>query len=70
MFRDPRTGRFRQCRVRQLDEAADDPIMVASGCFGEFVNDARKRDLRDGCPRCWEEVIANASEPDGWELRP
>jgi hypothetical protein len=31
---------------------------------GEFVNDWRRQDLRDGCPFCRNEVVENASEPD------
>jgi len=61
-FRDGRSGRFRACRVTALDY--DDPIMAMSGCAGEFANDFRKRDLREGCPRCLDEVAENASEPD------
>jgi hypothetical protein len=63
-FRDKRTGRFRACRLAHLDDFYNDPMTRASGCAGEFVNDWRKRDLREGCPRCHAEVIENVSESD------
>lgn len=65
-FRDKK-GRFRACRLSESRLAAfyDDPMTSAYGVdTGEFVNDWRKRDLRDGCPRCRAEVMENASEPD------
>lgn len=62
-FRDKKTGRFRSCRVRDF-LSTDDPITEMSGCSGEISNDLRKRDLRDGCPICTEDVIENGSEPD------
>ena len=55
-------AKWSRCRMRQFDEP--DPIMEASGCSGEFANDWRRRDVRDGCPWCREEVLENASEPD------
>lgn len=66
-FRDKKTGRFRECRLspRRLNAFYDDPMTDAYGVdTGEFVNDWRKQDIRDGCPRCRAEVIENASEPD------
>ncbi len=64
-------GRFRSCRINNLDRCADDPMNYGAP-MGDIYNDARKRDLRDGCPRCKAEVAENASEPDvmrRWELR-
>lgn len=66
-----KTGRFRGCRIAALDRCADDP-MNDGAPMGDIYNDARKQDLRDGCPRCGEDVLENASEPDvmsRWELR-
>lgn len=64
-FRDKK-GRFKACRLspERLDAFYNDPMTEASGCAGDFVNDWRKRDLREGCPRCRAEVMENASEPD------
>ena len=66
-----KSGTVRQCRIDQLDRCADDP-MNEGAPMGDIYNDARKRDLRDGCPKCTEDVIENASEPDvmrRWEIR-
>lgn len=73
-FRDPRTGRFRACRLSpaSVDAFYSDPITAECGCADEIVNEWRKRDLRDGCPRCRADVVENASEPDvlrRWGLR-
>lgn len=70
-FRDKR-GRFRACRLSHVNEFLEDPMTEASGCGDEFVEEWRKRDLREGCPRCREDVMENASEPDvlaRWGLR-
>lgn len=73
-FRDRRTGRFRACRLSpsRLDAFYNDPMTTACGVDGgEFVNEWRKQDLRDGCPHCTADVTENASEPDvmrRWEL--
>lgn len=63
-FRDKRTGRFTACRVESF--ADDDPrnAYVGGDVIGEVVNDLRKRDVRHGCTKCREPVVANASEPD------
>lgn len=72
-FRNAKTGRFRACRLAHLDDFYDDPMTVACGVdTSEFVNDWRKRDIREGCPRCRADVAENMSEPDvmaRWELR-
>lgn len=64
LFRDKKTGRFRACRVRTFNY--DDPMNDYAGgdVIGEIVNDLRKKDVRDGCPQCREELMENASEPD------
>ena len=62
-FRSKKTGRFVACRINQLERCADDP-MNAYAPIGDIYGDARRRDVRDGCPRCTEEVAENASEPD------
>jgi hypothetical protein len=73
-YRD-RDGKRRICRLapHRLTQFYDDPMTHASGVdVGEFVNDWRKQDLRNGCPYCRTEVLENASEPDvmqRWELR-
>lgn len=70
VFVNKRTGKTQTCRLESADW--DDPMMVASGCAGEFSNDWRVADLRDGCPRCTAEVEDNLSEPDvmeRWGLR-
>jgi hypothetical protein len=70
-FRNKRTGRFRACRLSQLDALYNDP-MSEGAPLGDFVNDWRRQDLRDGCPRCRAEVIENLSEPDvmqRWGIR-
>ena len=62
-------GQWQRCRLASTDW--DDEIMRMSGCAGEFANDFRKKDLRDGCTFCREEVGMNASEPDvmrRWDL--
>jgi hypothetical protein len=62
-----RHGRTRTCRLdpERLDAFHDDPMTTAYGVdTGEFVNDWRRQDLRDGCPFCRNEVVENASEPD------
>ena len=64
-------GRFQTAFCRLVETDWSDPIMEASGCSGEFANDFRKKDMRDGCPLCLGQVAENASEPDvmaGWEL--
>lgn len=64
-------GATRRCRIAQLEDSADDP-MNDGAPMGDIYNDARKRDLRDGCPRCKGDVAENASEPDvmeRWGLR-
>jgi len=49
------TVRLQRCRVDALYESSeDDEIMHDSGCMGDFAADARRRDLRDGCPFCIE----------------
>lgn len=55
-------GERQQCRMEVFNEP--DPIMDESGCAGEFANDFRKQDIRDGCPICTGSVMENASEPD------
>ena len=68
-------GKPRLCRLdpAKLEEFHDDPITQAYGVpTGDFINDWRKLDLRDGCPFCRAEVAENASEPDvmrRWEIR-
>lgn len=64
-FRSPRTGRFRACRLspRRLQSLYDDP-MSDGAPLGDFTTDWRRADIRDGCPRCTQDVIENASEPD------
>lgn len=69
-FRNERANKWQRCRLEATDW--DDPIMHESGCAGEFANDMRKQDLRDGCPFCTANVVENASEPDvmlRWEMR-
>lgn len=66
-------GLWRRAQCRLETTEWDDPIMEMSGCSGEFANDFRKKDLRDGCPSCTGMVADNASEPDvmaRWELGP
>lgn len=73
-FVNTRTGTLQTCRLdpERLDAFYDDPCTAAYGVdTGEFVNDWRKRDLRDGCPHCRADVAENLSEPDvltRWEL--
>lgn len=63
--RNPKTGRFKGCRVAALERADDDPMTAAMGApMGDFFRDARRRDVQEGCPRCTADVIENASEPD------
>ncbi len=62
VFRDPHTGRFRTCRLDSF--AYDDPMNAECGCLDEIINDMRKRDVKDGCPKCTTALIDNASEPD------
>ena len=60
-----------KCRVEALDACADDP-MNAYAPMCDIYNDARRKDLRDGCPKCTADVAENASEPDvmqRWGLR-
>lgn len=69
-FRNKNTSEWQRCRLQSTEW--DDPIMEMSGCAGEFANDFRKKDLRDGCPSCTGDVAENASEPDvmlRWDLR-
>ena len=61
-FRNQSTGEWQRCRMESVDW--DDAYMTMSGCSSEFANDFRKKDLRDGCPRCSGDVLENASEPD------
>ena len=66
-YHDPKTGRWKACRLSptRLASLYDDPITVAYGVdTGEFVNDWRKQDLRDGCPYCLADAVENGSEPD------
>lgn len=72
-FHNKRTGRFQGCRLsdKRLTALFEDP-MSDGAPLGEFVNQWRKQDLRDGCPYCSGEVADNASEPDvmaRWDLR-
>lgn len=70
-----KSGKRRTCRLdpSKLEEFHDDPITQAYGVpSADFINDWRKRDLRDGCPFCLAEAAENASEPDvlrRWEIR-
>lgn len=70
-----RTGTPRTCRLdpAKLDEFYDDPMTRAYGVdTGEFTNDWRRADVRDGCPWCKGDVVENLSEPDvlaRWGLR-
>ena len=57
-------GRFRRVLCRLESTAWDDTIMEMSGCAGEFANDFRQKDVRDGCPSCTGMIMDNASEPD------
>jgi hypothetical protein len=73
MYRDKKTGQFRQCRVKSFTHN-DDPMndYAGSDVCAEIANDLRKKDLRDGCTECRREVAENASEPDvmaRWDLR-
>lgn len=61
-FRNEETYEWQRCRMASTEW--DDPIMEESGCAGEFANDFRKKDLRDGCPFCTGDVVENSSEPD------
>ena len=61
-FRNDETYEWQKCRL--MDTEWDDPIMAESGCAGEFADDFRKKDLRDGCPFCTGAVVENASECD------
>jgi hypothetical protein len=66
-----RNGKPRRCRIASLDESADDPMNYGAP-MGDIYNQARKDDLRDGCPECRADVLENASEPDvmsRWDLR-
>lgn len=66
-FRHPRTGRFRPCRVEHFARTSDEDPMTATipgDVLGDLYNDLRKQDVRDGCPRCTQQVVDNASEPD------
>ncbi len=58
-----KNGVKRRCRIEQLENSADDP-MNEGAPMGDIYNSARKRDVRDGCPRCTDDVVENASEPD------
>lgn len=56
-------GTMLQCEVFSVSEQlANDPIR--SGCDGEIVAAARRRDIKRGCPHCQELVMENASEPE------
>lgn len=68
-----KVGQFKACRVRRFFET-DDPMndYVPGDVLSDIANDLRKRDIREGCPRCRAEVEENASEPDvmqRWGLR-
>lgn len=66
-----RRGNRVVCRIAALDACADDP-MNDYAPMGDIYNDARRADLRDGCPTCTADVVDNASEPDvmaRWGLR-
>ena len=75
VFINPRTGKEQTCRLSESSIAGltEDPITEAYGVdCGEFINDWRKRDLREGCPFCRAEVEENLSEPDvlsRWGMR-
>ena len=60
-----RKGRFQACRVNRFC-CSDDPMnaSVPGDVLHDIVNDLRKRDVREGCPVCTEDVRENASEPD------
>lgn len=72
-FVNKRTGEMQKCRLQEDAQAlCDDPMTQAYGVdTSEFINEWRKMDLRDGCPRCQNDVMENASEPDvmaRWDL--
>ncbi len=59
------TGKMiRFCRV--LDSSVPDPIYDYAGAdiMRDVRRDARRLDVKDGCPRCRAEVAANLSEPE------
>jgi hypothetical protein len=62
MWRDSK-GRFRACRVRRFLEAESEHPWPGAP-VGEIANQMRRKDLGEGCPRCTEDMIENASEPD------
>ena len=50
VFVSDKTGKRRVCRVDNADWS--DPIMIESGCAGDFRDDFVRMDRREGCAKC------------------